>query len=199
MKTLVGITLLACLGCTQPGTKTTEATSVTDTSSNQREWGFDVDFYLDRDPIDSSAFQIINQTCAIMVEETPAQAMERMAAREAEWKEREARNEKARLEWESQPHDSSETFEPEMSEYQSDGDFYMMQAQDLLTEMKIPLVATQPKPYVRLAGLKNWTIDIRTNLQPNWTFILFRPDREPVIVEAMDITKERLAEFFGNE
>lgn len=164
------------------------------------DWGFGIDYYLASEPLDTLDFQLIDKTCAVLIEETPAQEAARIVAEETEEKARVEREEKERQEWESQPHDSGDYFvsESDGSGYQGDGDFYQMQARDLLKELEIPTVTARSKQYVKLVGSNNkeWAVDVRTNMQPNWTMILFQVNREPVVIEAMDVTKERLKEFF---
>lgn len=162
------------------------------------DWGYKADFYQVSVPLDTSLFQRIDKTCVIWIAENADQKMARETLREAELKELAEQEEKARLEWESQPHDSSEYFQWEGAGYEGDGDYYKMKAKEYITELGIPVVTASPKQYVRLIGRKGkeYTLDIRSNMQPDWTVILFHIDREPVIVDAMEISKERLLEYF---
>lgn len=198
---LMSFFLLNCARTERNGSldsATAQSPAADSTITAPLSWGYTAEQYLVTESLAAAQFQQIDRTCAILIAETPEQEAARRAASEVEARERAEREEKARLEWESQPHDSGDYYSGEESEYQGDGDYYNMKAVEFLEELKIPVVTAEPKQYVRLVARKGqaYTLDIRSNMQPNWTIILFHIDREPVVVEAMDVTKERIQEYF---
>ncbi len=199
--------LLALTGCGSP--KTTESLSDDSPDStaltgntraeemeNDTPFGNAVDSYLADNVTDTAAFQLISGTCAIITAETEKQAAER------EKREREAflENEKiARQAWDSQPHDSTETFEYAPG-YEGDGYSYLEKTKEMLTKLNIPLITAQPKDYVRIkkSNGKFYTVNVRNELiVPQWTIILFHVDKSPIVIDAMDMTEEPVRQYFS--
>lgn len=148
---------------------------------------------------DTSQIQVINETCAIIMEEYGQQTVRRLEREKEEQAQRLIEEERARAEWESQPHDSTEVFPGYFPGYEGDGDYYFSEAMAAFTELKINVITAAPKNYVRLMGSnrKQYTLDIRSNMEPQWTIILFRVDKSPVVVDAMDVQNHLKQYYFG--
>ncbi len=178
--------------------ETNDSTRVKDSAESlapvDDSFGSSIDSYLVNAAVDSSAYQQITTTCAIVMEETEEQAKEREQRENEKYL---ADKEVARKAWENEQHDSTETFEYAPG-YEGDGDFYFNQAKEILSQLNVPLITAKPKAYVRLVanGRKTLLVDIRSNMIPQWTIILFHVKKEPMVVEATDVSKERIKRYF---
>ena len=51
--------------------------------------------------------------------------------------------------------------------------------------------------YVTFKGdQKSWTLDLRKANLPAWNMVLFKTNKEPIVVPAIDLTKESVREYF---
>lgn len=164
------------------------------------KFGYPLDSYLvDGSKIDTAATQLISTTCAIFMEETARQAAEREKEEAIEYAQGE---EAARKAWESQPHDSAEVFPGYFPGYEmGDVEYYFGDALDALSKLKVPIITAKSKDYVRLVGKNGqaYTLDIRSNMTPRWTIILFHINKSPVVVDAMDAQQVPFNQYFFNK
>lgn len=195
-------------GCSKPNahdesaadtTKLSEQDSLVATNeSSVEEFGYAADYYLVNKSLDPSEFQLIDKSCVILIEATKAQVQAQDEQRAIEQAEQHAQWEQAKAEWEKQPHDTSEQFDGEENYGTDDGMYYQWQAQQTFDELKIDTITISKKGYVKLIDKNNkeWLLDIRSKMTPEWTIILFNVNKEPKVVEAIDVTRERMIQYF---
>jgi hypothetical protein len=77
-----------------------------------------------------------------------------------------------------------------------DYQFYQTQAQLLFDSLKISSMYFE-KSFLNLQGNeKSWSLDVRKKGLPEWNMILFSKNKPPQIVSAIDMTSEKINEFF---
>lgn len=151
---------------------------------------------------DSTQFQTIRTSCALKIELTKAE-IETNNQREAEWQAIETKSDSI---WDVTEHDSASIAEREETE-QTIGDDDMwyryedQQAQEkLLTldSMKVTTFTASDKSYLKMIGRtgKVWMVDIRTKTEPGRTIVLFNIDKEPIILDRLDINTTLIRNYF---
>lgn len=151
---------------------------------------------------DSTQFQMIRTSCALKIELTKAE-IEANNQREAEWQAIEAKSDSI---WEATEHDSASIAEREETEMTIADDDMWYRYEDgtaqeklfFLDSLKIPIITTSDKSYLKLVSKtgKFWMVDIRTKTEPGRTIILFNIDKEPIILDRLDINTTLLRNYF---
>jgi hypothetical protein len=79
-----------------------------------------------------------------------------------------------------------------------DASFYQTEAAIKLDSSKIRTIYAAQRFLQFRGSTGTWTLDIRKEGAPEWNFILFQEGRKPEIIAAVDITYEKIDEYFGN-
>lgn len=78
-----------------------------------------------------------------------------------------------------------------------DNSYYQADALMRLDSIKIRTVNAESR-YLKLQGdSESWVLDIRKVGAPEWNMILFRRDKKPEIISAIDVTREKITEYFS--
>jgi hypothetical protein len=77
-----------------------------------------------------------------------------------------------------------------------DYSFYQSEAIIKFDSAKVKVVNAE-KRFVKLIGKSgSWTLDLRKDGAPEWNIILFNIDKKPQVSSAIDITYEKVGEYF---
>jgi hypothetical protein len=77
-----------------------------------------------------------------------------------------------------------------------DYSFYQSEAIIKFDSAKVKVVDAE-KRFVKLIGTsRSWILDLRKDGAPEWNIILFNIDKEPQVSSAIDITYEKVGEYF---
>lgn len=78
-----------------------------------------------------------------------------------------------------------------------DNSYYQSDATLKLDSLHVKTIYAD-KRFLKLQGSKqNWIVDLRKEGAPEWNMIFFHADKEPEIVSAIDVTQEKIREYFG--
>jgi hypothetical protein len=79
-----------------------------------------------------------------------------------------------------------------------DNSYYQSEAMLLLDSMSIKMINAE-KRFLKLQGTQqSWTLDVRKEGAPEWNLILFNKNKEPEIITAIDLSREKLTAYFSN-
>jgi hypothetical protein len=80
-----------------------------------------------------------------------------------------------------------------------DNNWYDYQSSELLDSLNIKAVYFE-SGIIKFQGTSNsWILNMNQPEAPAWNFILFNPNKTPVIASTVDLTIDQLKEFFGVE
>lgn len=160
-----------------------------------------LDQFLFSSPLDTSEFQVVTTTCAILVEKTQASIREMKEAKEQEEAERqEARKKMSAAEL---AHDDS-VREDEESIVGDDGMYYnslKQQGLETIGNLKIKLITAQDKGYLKLIDVnkKERVLDIRGSMEQGWTVIFFNIQKEPKVMDLTNVNRDAVVQYFFYE
>lgn len=157
-----------------------------------------LDQFLVKIPLDTSEFQLITKTCAIVIERTQADIKQLEEFEEQEKAEREARREK--MSAAELAHDDSVREEEEWI-MGDDGAYYeslKVDGLETIDNLKIKRITAQDKSYLKLinANKKEWVLDIRSAMQQGWTAVFFNIKKEPKVIELTNVNREVVVQYF---
>ena len=163
---------------------------------------FSIQNYLVAEMKDSTLFQLIRTSCAIKIELTQAE-IDGKIQREAEFGAKKAISYSI---WDATEHDSA-SINQRMEEEQTMGDDDMWyryedeQAQEkLLTldSMKVTTFTASEKSYLKMVGRRGkvWMVDIRTKTEAGRSIVFFNVDKEPIILDRLDLDKVLIRNYF---
>ena len=159
-------------------TQNEERNSIIDSSGNVYENGFDsntfesflrLDNYLTAAKINSPELQVIDSTCAILVNPTEEQFIE-----------------------------MKKTYEEDgLATLTDDNGYFQSYARYILDSASIKIMEAE-KRFIRLVGENNqtWLLDIRKEGAPAWNLIIFNTRKEPEIIPAIDLTHNKIVQYF---
>ncbi len=161
-----------------------------------------INSYLVEGPQDSTSFQTISTSCAIRIELSQAQ-IDANNQREAEWQASEAKSDSI---WDATEHDSASIAGREETEMTIGDDdmWYRYEngtAQEklfFLDSLKIPTINASDKSYLKLVSKtgKVWMVDIRSRTEPGRTIVLFNINKDPIILDRLDINTVLIRNYF---
>ena len=160
-----------------------------------------LDAFLVDTPLDTSEFQVITTTCAILVENTQASSKQRQEAEEQEEAERQAR--RAKMSEAALAQDDSVRQDEEWI-MADDGMYYeslKMDGLETLASLNIKMITAQDKGYLKLVGAnkKVWVLDIRSSMEQGWTAVLFNTRKEPKVIDLTTVNRDAVVRYFLNE
>jgi len=92
-----------------------------------------------------------------------------------------------------------ENGEEDMATIADDSNYYQSAAIDVLDSANIKTI-TASRHYIKFVGENNsWLLDIRKKGAVTWGIILFSTIKPPEIVSAIDVTKERVKQYFDKK
>jgi hypothetical protein len=116
---------------------------------------------------DTSNIESINFNCALIVNPTPEQ-VENLVT----------------------------TYGDDFSTMADDYTFYQSEAIVKFDSAKVKVVNAE-KRFVRLIGSsRTWVLDLRKDGAPEWNIILFNIEKEPQVSSAIDVTYEKVGQYF---
>jgi hypothetical protein len=159
-------------------TPTEERIGTIDSAGYINENGFDsntfesflrLENYLCTAKIPSPELQVIDSTCAILVNPTDEQFIE-----------------------------MKENYgEDGLATLTDDNGYFQSNARHILDSASIKITEAE-KRFIRLAGENNrtWLLDIRKEGAPAWNLIIFNTRKEPEIIPAIDLTHNKIVQYF---
>lgn len=149
-----------------------------DSTANVYEYGFDantfesylrLDNYLTGIKIPPEQMQVIETTSAIVVNPTIDQLNEM----------------------------TEDYGEDDLANISDDQGYFQSNARHILDSASINIIEAE-KRFIKLNGdnNKSWVLDIRKEGAPAWNLILFNIRKEPEIIPATDLTRNKIAMFF---
>jgi hypothetical protein len=79
-----------------------------------------------------------------------------------------------------------------------DNSFYHSEAYMKLDSSSIKTIATTHH-FLRLQGdSETWVLDLRKEGAPEWNLIFFHKNKKPEVVSSIDVTYEKINDYFGN-
>lgn len=137
-------------------------------NSNPETDAWKLDTYLTQESPDTASIQRITSDCAVFIYPTDDQIDEL----------------------------TRENGEEDFSTIADDSNYYQSIAMDLLDSARITTV-TASRHYIKFTGENNtWLLDIRKKGAVTWGIILFTKTKQPEIVSAIDLTEERINQYF---
>lgn len=98
---------------------------------------------------------------------------------------------------EEQIKEMEEKYDEDFYTIADDNSFYQAEAMMRLDSVGIKTVNAE-KRYLKLKGKNSeWVLDIRKEGAPEWNMILFTAEKSPEIVSSIDVTREKIREFFN--
>jgi hypothetical protein len=123
--------------------------------------------------------------------------------REAEWQASAAKSDSI---WDATEHDSASIAEREETEMTIADDDMWYRYEDetareklfFLDSLKIPTITASDKSYLKLVSKtgKVWMVDIRSRTEPGRTIIFFNKDKDPLLLDRLDMNVILIRDYF---
>lgn len=160
---------LASANLTTLSDSTKSSNNKTENNTGMDAWK--LDNYLTDEISDTTSVQRVSSDCAILIYPTDDQIDEL----------------------------TRENGEEDFATIADDSNYYQSTAIDQLDSAGVKTV-TANRHYVNLVGEnKSWLLDIRRKGGVTWGIILFNKTKQPEIVSAIDLTKERIKQYFDKK
>jgi len=148
-------------------TEAPDSTVVTGFDENNYESFLDLDNYKTGSAPAAAELQLIDSSAVIVINPTDEQIKE-----------------------------MEEKYDEDFYSIADDNSFYQAEAMSRLDSLGVKTVPAE-KRYLKLQGKNNhWILDIRKEGAPEWNMILFSVGKTPEIVSSIDVTNEKIKEFF---
>lgn len=145
-------------------------TEMDSTETNDYESLFRLETYLTSPKADTATVQVISEPVALIIVPTTEQA----AAMEKE-------------------------FGEDFYTIADDASYYQSIAIGMIDSLGIKSV-NATKPFISFKGTDtNYTLDIRRDGLPEWNIIFLHPEKQPQIVQAIQLTEEHIKSYFNLE
>jgi hypothetical protein len=157
--------------------------------------------YLVEQVPDATLFQTISESCALKIELSQKEKDE-SSQREADWLASEAKSDSI---WDATEHDSASIAEREETQMTiADDEMWYRYIREtaqaklfFLDSLKIPTV-TVSENYLKLVSKsgKVWLVDTRSRTEPGTTIIFFNIDKNPILLDRLDMNVNLIRDYF---
>lgn len=128
---------------------------------------FKLDNYLTTRQVPEKQMQLINSSCVILVFPTSEQSQQSM----------------------------NSMSEDDYNAVLDDNMYYQSNATAMVESLHVKIV-TANKRFLKMVGPQIWVLDIRKKNLPTWNMIFFSVNKNPEIVSVVDLTENKIVEYF---